>query len=86
MLAVILVLQHRLYLAQALAELFAGGGAFVGTAVSVAAPVEVDLRQVLTALPQATVDGALHARAVGTGLGPEYPPAGLTSRSLFIEP
>ena len=84
-LAVVLVLQHRLHLAQALGELLAGSGAFVGTAVGVATPVQIHLGQILAALPQATVNGTLHARAIRAGLGTEDAPTGLASGRVFVQ-
>ncbi|MOA06079.1 hypothetical protein D3C78_1257010 [compost metagenome] len=77
MLAVVLVLQYRLDLAQTLGKLLAGSRAFIGTSIGVATPVQVDLGQIIAALPQAPVDGALHACAIRPGLGAEDAPTGL---------
>ena len=83
-LAIVLVLQHRLHLAQTLGKLLAGCGAFIGATVGVATPVQVDLGQVLAALPQAPVNRALHACAIGARLGAKDAPAGLLGRCCFI--
>ena len=84
-LAIVLVLQHRLHLAQPLGKLLAGRSAFVSATVGITPPVQVDLGQVLAALPQAPVNRALHARAIGTRFGAENAPAGLLGRGTFIQ-
>ncbi|MNG17800.1 hypothetical protein D3C84_1018150 [compost metagenome] len=77
MLAVVLVVQHRLQALQALGEAFPRRSSGILGAVGVAAPVEVDLGQLGAALPVAFLYRALHAGAIGTGLGAEDAPAGL---------
>ncbi len=46
--------------------------------------IEVDLGQVVAAVPQAPVDGVLHPGAVGPGLGTEHPPASLARGLLGV--
>ncbi|MNP69352.1 hypothetical protein D3C76_1654350 [compost metagenome] len=50
-LAVVLVLHNCLHLAQATGEVLAGRRSFIGCAVGITAPIEVNLGQVVTALP-----------------------------------
>jgi len=75
--AIVLVLYHGLHLPQTLGKLAAGRRAFIGHAIGITAPVEVHLGQVITALPQTTVNCVLHPGAIGAGLGAKHPPAGL---------
>ena len=86
MLAIILVLYHRLQLAEALGERAAGRGALIGAAIGIAAPVQIDLGQIVTALPQTPVDGVLHTGAIGAGFGAKHPPASLTRRQFRGQP
>ncbi len=85
MLAIVLILQHRLHLRKPLGKALARGRTFIGSAIGVPPPIEVNLGKVVAALPQTAIDRALHASAVGTGFGTEYPPAGLTRRLVFIQ-
>ncbi|MNI64692.1 hypothetical protein D3C73_1201530 [compost metagenome] len=83
---VVLVLQHRLDLAQPPGELNTRRGAFVTATVSVAAMVEVHLGQIVPAMPQAAIDCILHPGPVGAGLGTEYPPTGLACSLFGLHP
>src|SRR5690606_7549906 len=85
-LAVVLVLHHRLQLAETLGEALALRLAVYLLAVGIAAPVEVGAGQVSIALPVARVDQALQAGAVGAGLGAEDTEAGLPPRGLDRKP
>src|SRR3546814_9426435 len=75
-LAIVLVLDQGVGLGQALREEAAFGIALHAAAIGMAAPVEIDVRQVGAVVPDLLVDHRLEARAIGSGLRAEDAAAG----------
>jgi len=75
-LAVILVVQHRIGLCQSRFEHFTLGAALATCSIRVAAPAEIGLGEIGFDVPDPLVDQGLQSGPVGAGLRAEDPIAG----------